>query len=107
MWWRRRRWICRHRRRQGGGGGSVDTDGGSGCDAVELAGVCGQDGGGGSVDRDCVKAVAVDLATQTVSVGVMQSSWLVMVKVAVVDLSTETASKHRRWICRHTRRQWV
>ena len=102
--------MCRQRRRHGGCGGSVDTNGVSGCGAVEQASVvqvasmdlstetasswrlwicrhsrrqwvwcsrageCGEGGGGGSVDRDGVKAAAVDLSTQSVSVGVVESS---------------------------------
>ena len=33
------------------------------------------EGGSGSVDRDGVKAAAIDQSTETVSVGVVQSSW--------------------------------
>ena len=88
--------------------------------------------------------MAVDLSTQSVSVGVVQSSrrewqkllrWICrqrrrqcgcggsfdtdtasgcgaveqasVLKAAAVDLSTETASRQRQWICRHSRCQWV
>ena len=128
---RQRQWICRHRQRQ--------------WVCCSRAGECGAGGGSRSVDRDGVKAAAVDLSTQSVSVGVVESSrrewrnrqaavldlstqsasvgvvessWRVWcgcaavelasaVRVAFMDLSTKTASSWRRWICRHSRRQWV
>ena len=74
---RQLRWICRHERRH--------------WVWCSRAGECGESCVYGSVDRDSVKLAALDLSTQTATVGVVQSS-------------RRVTCKRLRWICRLRRR---